>query len=298
MSIPSIGAHYPGGPCVTSPAVRPVGVHFTAVAVAAAWRRLLLAGLGTLGAGVSAAEPASVTVVQQAAAAWVQARVETTRIETEWTTQRQLLESTVNGLAERAQTLETKRDYLKAKTASEREELGTLEAMDKAAMASLREVEERAKALSTRLLHLRRSLPPRLSAALEMSYRSLGAPTLGVGERMQFNLTILNRCAQFNRIITCDEEVLDLGRGTKPQLLEVLYWGLSQGYALDRTAGKTWLGAPGPEGWQWEPLPEAAQSVADLMAIHRDKAEPDFVTVPAQVRHATTGNPPKPPGQP
>ena len=238
--------------------------------------------------GVLAADPQPVENVERVAADWVKARIETTRIETEWGTQRQLLESTVNGLSERAQTLEIKRDYLQAKTAKDREELANLAAMDKTSVASLQGVEGRVQAMSTRLLQLRPSLPPRLSTALEMSYRSLAAPSLTVSERMQLNVTVLTRCAQFNRAITSEKEVVDVGGGGSPELLEVVYWGLSHGYALNRTAGLAWLGFPGPQGWKWEPHPDAAGAVAKLIAIHDDKADPDFVTVPARVALKTS----------
>jgi hypothetical protein len=105
---------------------------------------------------------------------------------------------------------------------------------------------------------------------------------------MQMVMTILNRCAQFNRTVTCDEEVLTIAGEPGSKSLAVIYWGLSHGYALDRAAGKAWLGAPGPGGWQWTPAPEAARQVAALIAVHNDKAEPEFVAVPAQLAHPST----------
>lgn len=221
--------------------------------------------------------------VQQTASEWVKARIETARIETDWITERQLLESTIAGLSERAQTLETKRDYLRAKTAKDREELDTLDSIDKSSISNLKAVEGRVSTMSTRLLRLRRSLPPRLSGALEMSYRSLASPDLSVNERMQLTMTILTRCAQFNGVITSEKEILDVNGGDHPELLEVIYWGLGYGYALNRTTGQAWLGFPGPQGWQWEAHPEAVDAVTKLIAIHQDKADPDFVTVPARI---------------
>ena len=130
---------------------------------------------------------------------------------------------------------------------------------------------------------MRRSLPPRLSAALEMSYRSLSSPNLSVNERMQLTMTIMTRCAQFNGTITSEKEILDVKGGDHPELLEVIYWGLAYGYALNRTTGQAWLGFPGPQGWQWELHPEAVEAVTKLIAIHQDKADPDFVTAPARL---------------
>ena len=240
--------------------------------------------LALVGAGPLYAEPTALESVEKAAGEWVKVRAETARLETEWETTRPLLESTVSGLQERAQALEAKRDFLKAKTAKDREELATLEAANKASAAALQSVGAQLKAMNARLFELRASLPPRLSEALEMAYKSLAAPDVTVSERMQLTMTVLNRCIQFNRSITCEDEILTLGEGKNAQQLEVIYWGLSYGYVLDRPARQVWFGSPGPERWRWEPVPDAFDQVARLVTIYRGKAEPEFVEVPARLR--------------
>jgi len=234
------------------------------------------------------AEPTALETLEKSAGDWVKVRAETTRLENEWNTNRSLLESTVNGLQERAQALEGKRDFLKAKTAKDREELASLEAANKASATGLQSVEAQLKTMSARVLDLRASLPPRLSDALELSYKSLAAPDLTVSERMQFTMTVLNRCLQFNRSITCEDEILKLGDEKNAQQLEVIYWGLSHGYALDRPARKVWFGSPGPQGWRWESIPDAFDRVARLVTISRGKAEPEFVEVPVRLKTAAS----------
>ncbi len=221
---------------------------------------------------------------EKAAGEWIKTRLETTRIENDWTTDRPLLESTIRGLKDRAQGLEEKRDLLKAKNAKDREEIESMAGKNKAASDDLRAAETRLQALVGQLLDLRPSLPPRLSEALEMSFKSLGNPALPTGERMQLAMTVLNRCVLFDRTITSGEEVLSIDRDSGARSLEVIYWGLSHGYALDRAAGKAWYGSPGPHGWEWEASPEGAKPVAHLIAIYNDKADPDFVAVPATLR--------------
>jgi hypothetical protein len=234
------------------------------------------------------ATPDSVEAVEKAATEWIKARTETVRLDTDWASQRELLESTVNALNERAQRLEEKKENLKAKTAKERGELEAMRAKNRADHDALQAAEAGLKEMKDKLIQLRPSLPPRLSEALEMSYRSLAGSELGLGERMQLTMTVLNRCAQFNRTITCDEEVLTIEGEPGPRSLEVIYWGLSHGYALDRTGRKAWLGSPGPQGWHWEPHPEAVKQVAELIAVHNDKTEPDFIPVPAKLAHLST----------
>jgi len=231
------------------------------------------------------AGPDPIETVGKAATEWVKTRAETVRLESDWATQRELLESTVNALNERAGRLEDQRDNLQAKMAKDRSELEALQTKNKAAADGLQAIGARLKAVGESLIQLRPSLPPRLSAALELPYRSLAGSELGLAERMQVTMTVLNRCAQFNRIVTGGEEVLTIDGESGAKSFEVIYWGLSHGYALDRADGKAWLGSPGPQGWRWEACPNAARQVAELIAIYNDKTEPVFVAVPAKLGH-------------
>jgi len=97
---------------------------------------------------------------------------------------------------------------------------------------------------------------------------------------------VLNRCAQFDRVVTAGEDVLTLEGESGAKSLDVIYWGLSHGYAIDRSTRKAWLGRPGAGGWRWEPAPDAYARVAHLLDIARDRADPAFVVVPAQVTQA------------
>lgn len=247
-------------------------------------RYIVLFSLGWV-AGLNAADD-PVDQVGKLATEWVKTRSETVHLETEWASQQSLMESMVDALDQRTHIIEGKTEHLKAKTEQDREELGGLEIKNNQASVGLQASEARLKQTTAQLLALRPSLPPRLSAALDLPYKSLTDPGLSVGDRMQHTMTILNRCMQFNRVVTSVEEVLTPGGESAPKSLEVIYWGLSHGYALDRAAGKAWLGSPGPAGWAWEPRPEALKDVVRLLAIATDKADPDFVLVPAKLNHS------------
>ncbi len=253
--------------------------------------RLLL--LPTLLAVVSmgaAADSDPLDAGQKAAGEWIKTRIETARIESEWLSERPLLESTVNGLKDRAQGLEEKRDLLKAKTEKDRLDIDSVQAKNKIAADDLQGVETRLQALVAQLVDMRPMLPPRLSEALDLPYRSLANASLATGERMQLAMTVLNRCALFDRTVTSGEEVLTIDGETGAKSLDVIYWGLSHAYALDRGAQKAWYGSPGPHGWQWEARADAVRPVERLIAIYNDKADPDFVSVPATLaQHGAEG---------
>lgn len=254
----------------------------------ALWIVLAVAGLScrSISAAPSVEPKSPVDSVRQAVTEWSKLRAETVRLETNWESERQLLNSTLKAERERAQALVTQKTSLEAKNAGERDSLAAIGAQNAAAEAAINSASEHLSKIVAELLALRPKLPPRLSQALELPYRSLANPALSPGERMQFVTTILNRCAQFNKVITYGDEPLTLPGDTDRRMLEVIYWGASHAYALDRVGGKAFLGAPGAQGWNWEPARGAEKSVAQLIAIYRDKSDPQFIEAPAQISKA------------
>jgi len=217
--------------------------------------------------------------VQDAVSQWSKVRAETVRVESDWEWQRTLMQSALDAMKARIGQLESKRDELRAKTAAERRETAELTAGGEAMIAAEKEAADRLHSLDARLIALRSSLPPRLSVALELPFRSIGSAEISTGERMQYTMAILNRCALFNRSVTFGEEMVVL-QGAQPRLMEVVYWGLSHAYALDTASNMACMGAPKDGGWAWIPAPELVEPVRKLVAVARDKAEPELLQVP------------------
>jgi hypothetical protein len=232
-------------------------------------------------AAFAANEP--LDAVQKAASDWIKLRVETTRLEADWATERELLTSTITALTERAKKLEETRDVQLAKGTKNNSDLDTLREKNALALADVKAADDRMKAIDQELIDLRPKLPPRLSEALEMSYRSISADKLPPSERVQLTITILSRCVQFDRSITQCEEIVNTEGSGEGRSLDVIYWGASHAYALDRSKRKVWYGSPGEKTWKWEQLPGSFEEVSRLMAIQAGKADPAFVVVPARV---------------
>ncbi len=230
-----------------------------------------------------AAEPASTEEIEQSVLRWSQLRAETSRMESEWRWQEQVLRSTRDALEQRLQQLEDERDTLRAAHGPELAELETLTQRNAESRAALTTATETLTALTARVLAMRPRLPPRLNAAIDLPARSLADPRLPLAERVQHLAAIQARCAQFSRMITYSEEVIELNADEPPRLCEVIYWGLAAAYALDRDGERALLGSPTAEGWRWEPRPELATDVARLLADHRDQQEPAFTSLPFRV---------------
>jgi hypothetical protein len=225
----------------------------------------------------------SIDTVEKSAVDWAKIRAETVRLQTDETSEKELLQSTIGALKERVRILEEKRDSLRSK-ADPDPRGAELPGKIAAARASLEGANARLKRLGDSLVQLRPWLPPRLSSALDLPYRSLANPLLTTGERMQYVSAVLNRCAQFNQSLNGGDEVLTPGGETEPRVMEVVYLGLAEAYALDRVSGKAYLGFPGGQGWVWEARPELVGPVSRLVAVYKDKADPEFVELTASLR--------------
>jgi hypothetical protein len=228
--------------------------------------------------------------VQKPVTEWVRVRAETARIEDDWTWQQTLMQSTLDALQERTRQLEAQRTELEARTAEERRDTADLEAQRQALKDAQAQAANHLRLLGERLARMRAWLPPRLSVALELPYRSLAEPDANASERMRYAMVILNRCAQFNRAVSVGEEMITAPNGEK-RLMQVVYWGLSHGYALDRSGNEAYIGAPTETAWAWTALPGMAPQVARLINASLDKAEPEFVILPAQASHPAALNP-------
>ncbi len=221
--------------------------------------------------------------VQKAASEWARLRSETSRLEKEWDSEKELLDASISGLGVQATQLAAEHDTLAARTATARDEIQALTDANLATAERITHAGERITELAAKLIALRPALPPRLSTALDLPYRSIGTPEIAPAELMRHSMAILNRCNQFNQSFVLSEEILPVTPGGEPRLLEVIYWGLAQGCALDRSAGEAFVGRAVNGTWTWQPQPDLVGRIADLIDIHRDETSPVFVTIPAQV---------------
>jgi hypothetical protein len=224
----------------------------------------------------------TVESVHRSAVEWVKLREEKARVEGEWAHERDLMQATIPAMQERLKLLEEKRGLTDAQTATARRDADQEATKGAALVLSLEKSKTRLRQISRELVQMRAALPPRLSRALEFAFASLQDEALSPAERMRSVITVLERCAQFNGAVTLSEEALSI-EGSSEKVMEVLYWGLAQAYALDRSGKQAYIGRPGAQGWVWEAHPEAVQKISAAIDVHRDTAEPRFVMLPVKI---------------
>lgn len=221
--------------------------------------------------------------IQKSAAEWSRIRSETSRLEADWASEREVLDASISGLSIEADQLELENRAIIAESTKQSDEIDRLTARNQANTDRIDQTVDRLSELSAELITLRSALPPRLSDALDLAFRSIAASDLKPADRMRHTMAILNRCQQFDQTFVLTEEILPTEAGGKDRLLEVVYWGLAQACALDRSAGEAFIGRPIDGQWTWVAAPGLVESAIKLIDVREDDVPPDFVTLPFQI---------------
>ncbi len=225
----------------------------------------------------------SLESVQETARKWIDLRLESSELESDWAWQKGLMESMRDTLLYRIEQSEQEKTLIIAQNVSRNAEAEQARERIAELEKELATLELHNEALIGKLQSLRDFLPPRLSDSLDLAYTSIADPDLSTGEKLQLLVTILNRCMQFNNRITYSEEIFNTDTGTQKHVVQVLYWGLSHAYALNRETSETYLGKPTERGWHWTPIAGMSPEIIRLIDVFKEAIDPELVSVPVQV---------------
>lgn len=131
--------------------------------------------------------------------------------------------------------------------------------------------------------HLPEPLRERLAPLLLRMGAGPADQLVSVSERVQTVISILSAVDQFSGTVTLTHHLRRDEAGVERDV-EVLYWGLAMGYAVNQTAEQAWLLLPSSEGWTWQAAHAVAPGIRDLIEIHKRKRSPGLVSLPATLR--------------
>ncbi len=253
-------------------------------ALAAACAAPAAAGAAEATPAVTAAE---LDTQRAALEQWVATRRLISQERQEWRTGQEFL-------GERIQLVQREQEGFRTRTAETRAEIGVadtklaeLQAQNgelQTATAGLADaiarLEQRVRALTTRLpAPLRDRLKP-------LSQRVPADPAktrLGLSERFQNVVGILNEVNKASRELTVVSEVRALPGGTNAEVT-VVYVGIGTAYYASPNGGIAGVGVPAAEGWQWTPSNALATAIADMIGIQRNERPAAYVALPLDVR--------------
>ncbi len=222
--------------------------------------------------------------LQESSIEWAKLRSEAARLESDWAWQKRLMESTKVALESQIELIENDVSLLETQMNIDVEAVGRLSKQSDVLSEYLDTMSTSQSKLKSELLRMRDQLPPRLNDSLELAYLSIVDDRLTDGECMQFIITIVNRCFQFNKSISYFEEVMSFDGADGESVVDVLYWGISHAYALDRKSGISYMGRSDGRKWIWEEQPGLSGEIRDLIDVFSGAVDPHYVSVPVRLR--------------
>jgi hypothetical protein len=254
-------------------------------ALAAALVCVALAGT-TLGQEAPPAGP-DLESTRATLAKWVETQQIISREREEWQEGKELLQQRISLLQGEIATLEEKvaqgDESLGEAGARRRDLVGENESLRRVS-TSLTEVIVLLETKTGRLLALLPDpLRQKVSPLAERLPQDPARTELSLSQRYQNVIGILNEVNKFNRDITVTSELRTLSDGTVAEV-QALYLGLGQAYYVTVDGSAAGVGLPGPEGWEWRPANEYAESVSRAIAILRNEEVPAYVPVPVEIR--------------
>ena len=246
---------------------------------------LLLAALAAPSIAQRAADP--VREIDALTQQWTDLEHQKDLLRADWRTQKPVLEQQLRLLereiAELTAFLET--------TAAQQDEV------DRRRLEMLTEqteLEEEAAALDASLaqasvaLHsLQPDLPPPLSEAWVEDLARLDNPVETSTERFRKLIDLLGQLEDFEAKITLNEVVMTLGDG-RDHVVKQVYLGMSHGWYVTADQSFAAAGKPGPNGWQWTPVTNAAP-IATIVGILEQRLDPDFVSIALELTPPVDG---------
>lgn len=222
----------------------------------------------------------------QALERWMEARLLLSKEREEWRVQRSILEDRIELLDREIETWRAR-----ARTADEdlarteeqwrelSEQLENLKSGTASLAPALAALERRVRAILPRL-------PPPLASRLEPLSRRIpenpDTTRLGLGERFQNVIGILNEINKSAREITVISEVRELADGEHAEVT-TMYVGLALAYFCNEKAGIAGVGYPQPGGWRWERHDDKTADIAAAIAIYRNERPAAYVALPARI---------------
>lgn len=187
--------------------------------------------------------------------------------------------ATLNESLQKIEATATHADDVRADLVTEQQRLQT----------ARRQISKFLANIEPKLSTLKPALPEPLVTQLAKLFQRIpndpAKTTLGIAERMQTVVGILNTINKFDRAITVHEEIRTLGDGSQGEV-ETVYVGLGAAYYRTRSGDDAGYGHAGINGWQWNSQPELSAAISEVIAIAGNSTqEARFIALPVELQN-------------
>lgn len=241
----------------------------------------LLGMHSVLGGQSSANESKDIASLESLAGRWIDLRAELAAEKQAWMRQERKWNQEIALLEKEIATLGEARAQDESFLADREQEQADLLAEKEAATAALDDLEKAVAQHEANIRSFEILVPESLRTDLDTGFRALprddeAASRLGVIHRLQTVLALYTQIESLQNELHLVRELIPAPSGKRE--VDVLYLGLSRGFAV--SSGSDWaaIGRPTEAGWQWEETIEEASRIR--LAIDVKQREADVQLVP------------------
>lgn len=251
------------------------------------WMLAAIAGFAvTTGTQRTVAAEGSLGETRTAIEKWVEARQLVSKVRSDWRTDRETLEQSIQLYERELKGIEEQMAKVSTNNTQIDKERAEAESIKLASGAALERAREFGADFQPKVLAMVPKLPPPLQELLKPLLNRLptdASTRMTAAERMQVLVGILGELDKFNNAVSVFNEKRKDSAGNEVSV-ETVYVGLGAAYFVNPSNDFAGTGTPGDSGWQWTPRPELAAAVRDVVRIYRNEQPARFIPLPAVVR--------------
>lgn len=232
------------------------------------------------------APPASLEGARLTLSKWIETQQIIAKERNDWAQGKEILQGRIDLVGKEVSVLKEKISQSEAAVSESNRKRDELVAENDQLKALAGQLDSSARSMEAQVRALARSMPEGVLTKLQPLLDRIPAEgatvRVSTAERFQNVLGILNEMNRANSEISVAYEIRKLADGSSSEV-QVIYVGLAQAYYVS-PSGEAGIGTPGPEGWTWKPLPNAAGDILFALEIIQGKHSPAFVPLPVTIQ--------------
>lgn len=218
---------------------------------------------------------------------WVETRQLISKTKTDWQSDRDLLDQSIQLLDRELKSVETQITKLGTNTTQVDKERLQAEASLKTSNESVEQARKFAADLEGRIAQLVPRLPLPLQDVLKPLLARIptnpNSTKMPATERIQVIVGILNELDKFNNAVSIFSDKQKNEKGEE-LAVETVYVGLGAAYFVNDSGDFGGVGSPGKAGWEWTVRRELASPVREVIRIYRNERSARFISLPVAIK--------------
>ncbi len=232
--------------------------------------------------GLTNANAQELDSLKDATDRWIQTRNRISKEKSQWVTEKELLEGSVDTLSSTEEILTDNVEILEMQSRQISAGIAKAEAKVAQFERTNNIIESQVSVYEKRIQQLSKRLPPPLLDKIEPLLRKIPSQetsSVPIPNRLQNVVAISTLIDEFNNDLILAHTIKELENGSVIEV-RVLYWGLAGAYASNIDGSKAWVITPADTEWKWTPAGENSLAIKALFDVYDKTVDPALIQVP------------------